>query len=104
MPLVPLQELRESISRIHNSRGNYGVERTRAVEEVGKSDGEGGDEGSRLKLKASRPNKVKPMETGDGGDDADGSRPKLKPLHWDKVRATSGRETVWDQLKSSSFQ
>ncbi|KAL1809989.1 hypothetical protein ACET3Z_026979 [Daucus carota] len=37
------------------------------------------------------------------GDD-DGSKPKLKPLHWDKVRATSDRATVWDQLKSSSFQ
>ncbi|KAI3503020.1 hypothetical protein L1887_31455 [Cichorium endivia] len=37
-------------------------------------------------------------------DDADGSKPKLKPLHWDKVRATSDRATVWDQLKSSSFQ
>ncbi|GFP90281.1 formin-like protein 6 [Phtheirospermum japonicum] len=34
----------------------------------------------------------------------DGSKPKLKPLHWDKVRATSERATVWDQLKSSSFQ
>ncbi|XP_060208684.1 formin-like protein 2 [Lycium barbarum] len=29
---------------------------------------------------------------------------KLKPLHWDKVRATSDRAMVWDQLKSSSFQ
>nr|GMC60059.1 formin-like protein 6 [Ipomoea batatas]GMC66302.1 formin-like protein 6 [Ipomoea batatas] len=37
-------------------------------------------------------------------DDIDGSKPKLKPLHWDKVRATSDRATVWDQLKSSSFQ
>lgn len=37
-------------------------------------------------------------------DDMDGSKPKLKPLHWDKVRATSERATVWDQLKSSSFQ
>ncbi|KAD3640877.1 hypothetical protein E3N88_30100 [Mikania micrantha] len=36
--------------------------------------------------------------------DLDGSKPKLKPLHWDKVRATSDRATVWDQLKSSSFQ
>ncbi|KAJ9540821.1 LOW QUALITY PROTEIN: hypothetical protein OSB04_027327 [Centaurea solstitialis] len=36
--------------------------------------------------------------------DADGFKPKLKPLHWDKVRATSDRETVWDQIKSSSFQ
>lgn len=30
--------------------------------------------------------------------------PKLKPLHWDKVRASSDRAMVWDQLKSSSFQ
>ncbi|RVW57489.1 Formin-like protein 6 [Vitis vinifera] len=37
-------------------------------------------------------------------DDVDGAKPKLKPLHWDKVRATSDRATVWDQLKSSSFQ
>ncbi|XP_076956586.1 uncharacterized protein LOC143631846 [Bidens hawaiensis] len=32
------------------------------------------------------------------------SKPKLKPLHWDKVRASSDRETVWDQIKSSSFE
>ncbi|KAI4387208.1 hypothetical protein MLD38_005057 [Melastoma candidum] len=38
------------------------------------------------------------------GDERDAGRPKLKPLHWDKVRATSDRETVWDQIKSSSFQ
>ena len=31
-------------------------------------------------------------------------KPKLKPLRWDKVRASSDRETVWDQLKSSSFK
>ncbi|WOL11256.1 formin-like protein 1 [Canna indica] len=31
-------------------------------------------------------------------------RPKLKPLHWDKVRASSDRAMVWDQLKSGSFQ
>ncbi|EPS73587.1 hypothetical protein M569_01164, partial [Genlisea aurea] len=31
-------------------------------------------------------------------------KPKLKPLHWDKVRATSDRATIWDQFKSSSFQ
>ncbi|XP_007047509.2 PREDICTED: formin-like protein 6 [Theobroma cacao] len=37
-------------------------------------------------------------------DDMDSAKPKLKPLHWDKVRATSERATVWDQLKSSSFQ
>ena len=34
----------------------------------------------------------------------DEAKPKLKALHWDKVRATSDRATVWDQLKSSSFQ
>ncbi|XP_028764192.1 formin-like protein 6 [Neltuma alba] len=37
-------------------------------------------------------------------DDTEGAKPKLKALHWDKVRATSDRATVWDQLKSSSFQ
>ncbi|KAM0970883.1 hypothetical protein ACFX13_019159 [Malus domestica] len=37
-------------------------------------------------------------------EDSGGAKPKLKPLHWDKVRATSDRATVWDQLKSSSFQ
>ncbi|KAF6139044.1 hypothetical protein GIB67_010770 [Kingdonia uniflora] len=37
-------------------------------------------------------------------EDGDGERPRLRPLHWDKVRATSDRATVWDQLKSSSFQ
>ncbi|KAI3837897.1 hypothetical protein MKW92_000141 [Papaver armeniacum] len=31
-------------------------------------------------------------------------RPKLKPLHWDKVRASSDKTMVWDQLRSSSFQ
>ncbi|XP_058101899.1 formin-like protein 1 [Magnolia sinica] len=34
----------------------------------------------------------------------DTPKPKLKPLHWDKVRASSDRVMVWDQLKSSSFQ
>ncbi|XP_057957029.1 formin-like protein 1 [Malania oleifera] len=34
----------------------------------------------------------------------DTQKPKLKPLHWDKVRASSDRAMVWDQLKSSSFQ
>lgn len=31
-------------------------------------------------------------------------KPKLKPLHWDKVRASSDREMVWDQLRCSSFE
>ncbi|GLU15025.1 hypothetical protein SLE2022_315550 [Rubroshorea leprosula] len=31
-------------------------------------------------------------------------KPKLKPLHWDKVRASSDRAMVWDQMKTSSFQ
>lgn len=38
------------------------------------------------------------------GGNEDNPRPKLKPLHWDKVRASSDRAMVWDQLKSSSFQ
>ncbi|WVZ66539.1 hypothetical protein U9M48_015743 [Paspalum notatum var. saurae] len=44
-----------------------------------------------------------------GGDDPDGHRgsarppkpPSLKPLHWDKLRAISGRTTVWDQVNNS---
>ncbi|CAJ2645666.1 unnamed protein product [Trifolium pratense] len=32
------------------------------------------------------------------------SKPKLKPLHWDKVRTNSDRETVWDQMNSMSFK
>ncbi|KAK8549195.1 hypothetical protein V6N13_008872 [Hibiscus sabdariffa] len=35
---------------------------------------------------------------------AETPKPKLKPLHWDKVRASSDRAMVWDQIKSSSFQ
>ncbi|XXG79398.1 hypothetical protein AAC387_Pa09g0478 [Persea americana] len=34
----------------------------------------------------------------------DRARLKLKPLHWDKVRASSDRAMLWDQLKSRSFQ
>ncbi|XP_057487834.1 LOW QUALITY PROTEIN: formin-like protein 11 [Actinidia eriantha] len=30
--------------------------------------------------------------------------PKLKPLHWDKVRAVPNRSTVWDKMRSSSFE
>lgn len=41
----------------------------------------------------------------DSGDkNEETPKPKLKPLHWDKVRASSDREMVWDQLKSSSFK
>lgn len=35
---------------------------------------------------------------------AETPKPKLKPLHWDKVRASSDRAMVWDQIKASSFQ
>ncbi|XP_068665219.1 formin-like protein 1 [Aristolochia californica] len=42
------------------------------------------------------------LESTDRNEDT--PRPKLKPLHWDKVRASSDRAMVWDQLKSSSFQ
>ncbi|GMH02420.1 hypothetical protein Nepgr_004259 [Nepenthes gracilis] len=44
-----------------------------------------------------------PVATTVKGTD-DTPKPKLKPLHWDKVKATSDREMVWDQLKSSSFK
>lgn len=49
-------------------------------------------------------NNVTPSSDGIDADNADEPKPKLRPLHWDKVRATSDRATVWDQLKSSSFQ
>lgn len=41
---------------------------------------------------------------GDAERMEDNSKPKLKPLHWDKVRTSSDRAMVWDQIKSSSFQ
>lgn len=49
------------------------------------------------------------MQSGSGNVEAtrpsdETPRPKLKPLHWDKVRASSDRAMVWDQLRSSSFQ
>lgn len=44
-----------------------------------------------------------PVVEGSGSDETT-PRPKLKPLHWDKVRASSDREMVWDQLRSSSFK
>lgn len=54
--------------------------------------------------KAVKEEEAKSVSAGTGEGDTDPSRPKLKPLHWDKVRASSDRATVWDQLKSSSFQ
>ncbi|CAM0149697.1 unnamed protein product [Urochloa decumbens] len=44
-----------------------------------------------------------------GGENPDGhggrarppKPPSLKPLHWDKLRAISGRTTVWDQVNNS---
>ncbi|KAL9273688.1 Formin-like protein, partial [Drosera capensis] len=49
---------------------------------------------------------LEPVRIGDEMRDVseETPRPKLKPLHWDKVRASSGREMVWDQLRSSSFK
>ncbi|KAL8026929.1 hypothetical protein ABFX02_14G062000 [Erythranthe guttata] len=51
------------------------------------------------------PNKEKEYssETADRNEEST-PKPKLKPLHWDKVRASSDREMVWDQLKCSSFK
>ncbi|KAF0899207.1 hypothetical protein E2562_015565 [Oryza meyeriana var. granulata] len=43
-------------------------------------------------------NRSTSMREGDDGGSGE-PRPKLKPLHWDKVRATSDRAMVWDQLK-----
>ncbi|KAL6845965.1 hypothetical protein ACP4OV_023413 [Aristida adscensionis] len=47
---------------------------------------------------------AQPEKDGDSAAAAAAAGPKLKPLHWDKVRASSGRPTVWDQLKASSFR
>ncbi|KAK4482619.1 hypothetical protein RD792_009783 [Penstemon davidsonii] len=49
---------------------------------------------------------MKVVNAGKGslGNSDEIGKPKLKPLHWDKVRASSDRVMVWDQLKSSSFQ
>ncbi|CAN6324172.1 unnamed protein product [Urochloa humidicola] len=44
------------------------------------------------------------IRTQEDGAAVDEARPKLKPLHWDKVRACSDRDMVWDRLKSNSFQ
>ncbi|XP_030553246.1 formin-like protein 1 [Rhodamnia argentea] len=45
------------------------------------------------------------VETAEKAEKMDDTpKPKLKPLHWDKVRASSDREMVWDQLRSSSFK
>jgi hypothetical protein len=49
------------------------------------------------------PGRAPSEEQADADADA-AALPKLKPLHWDKVRASSGRPTVWDQLKASSFR
>ncbi|ESQ37052.1 hypothetical protein EUTSA_v10002383mg [Eutrema salsugineum] len=49
--------------------------------------------------------KETPPETLCAGDLAEETpKPKLKALHWDKVRASSDREMVWDHLRSSSFK
>ncbi|KAB5569726.1 hypothetical protein DKX38_003519 [Salix brachista] len=45
-----------------------------------------------------------PPSSKTAGDAEETPKPKLKPLHWDKVRASSDREMVWDHLKSSSFK
>uniref|UniRef100_A0A0A9DLP0 Formin-like protein n=1 Tax=Arundo donax TaxID=35708 RepID=A0A0A9DLP0_ARUDO len=38
---------------------------------------------------------------GGGGSARPPKPPSLKPLHWDKLRAISGRTTVWDQVNNS---
>ncbi|KAK0590115.1 hypothetical protein LWI29_022877 [Acer saccharum] len=55
------------------------------------------------------PTKVSPIELTSSSNtlesvEEEASKPKLKPLHWDKVRASSDREMVWDHLRSSSFK
>ncbi|KAK3184648.1 hypothetical protein Dsin_031934 [Dipteronia sinensis] len=55
------------------------------------------------------PTKVSPVELTSSSNtlesvEEEALKPKLKPLHWDKVRASSDREMVWDHLRSSSFK
>lgn len=47
---------------------------------------------------------IQGLSSDTGGNNEETPKPKLKTLHWDKVRASSDREMVWDQLKSSSFK
>ncbi|XP_004246983.1 formin-like protein 1 [Solanum lycopersicum] len=47
---------------------------------------------------------IEGLSSDSGGNNEETPKPKLKTLHWDKVRASSDREMVWDQLKSSSFK
>ncbi|KAF8089680.1 hypothetical protein N665_0499s0008 [Sinapis alba] len=65
------------------------------------SNTEADDLSRKLAFKTPSPKAVEEAKTESAEDP---SRPKLKPLHWDKVRASSDRATVWDQLKSSSFR
>ncbi|CAN6205930.1 unnamed protein product [Urochloa humidicola] len=55
-------------------------------------------------------NSTEPSVQDRGGENPDGhggrgarppKPPSLKPLHWDKLRAISGRTTVWDQVNNS---
>ncbi|KAK8541632.1 hypothetical protein V6N13_137769 [Hibiscus sabdariffa] len=61
-------------------------------------------------ISSSTPFKISPLELPTRSESEvmeeseEGSKPKLKQLHWDKVRASSGREMVWDHLRSSSFK
>lgn len=47
-------------------------------------------------------NKTRPASK--DAENMEGSRPKMKPLHWDKVQSSTDGATVWDHLKSTSFQ
>ncbi|GMH06361.1 hypothetical protein Nepgr_008201 [Nepenthes gracilis] len=80
---VPAEELSKPQMRSTESRVDSTAEASKCVEEL--------DNGCSSSARIN-------------DDSAEGTRPKLKPLHWDKVRATSARATVWDRLESSSFQ
>ncbi|KAK4426415.1 Formin-like protein 6 [Sesamum alatum] len=82
-PLPLSKQLTRPKSKSPSPKATPKAEKTRPVEEVNKD--------------------ASSSEIFDG-EDKDGSRSKMKPLHWDKVQATSETATVWDQLKSTSFQ
>jgi hypothetical protein len=96
-PPPPLPIIRKSVSPTPAISGvSGGVDSAGSVTKVLDSVSDDVDESVNLRSSSER-FEVEANET-------EGGKPKLKALHWDKVRATSDRATVWDQIKSSSFQ
>lgn len=69
-----------------------------------KSDSKTNSEGPPVLVAPSRPIMLQNLANEGLERSEETPKPKLKPLHWDKVRASSDRAMVWDQIKASSFQ